>query len=128
MLSIFEAEAEKGGYPMAHQLRMQISTNKRPKSWNPEKMLADALAERALFLDSHPEYKPFQREIDMLLDKAGSSENRMTVLAVLMEAKLIELHEQLKRLNTILIRKGAAPVQRSINRNAYALESDRRTS
>jgi hypothetical protein len=92
---------------MAHQLRLQISPDKRPRSWNPEKMLADALAEKALFLDNHPKYKPFQRKIDTLLDKAGSSENRMTVLAVLMEAKLIELHEQLKRLNTILIRAGA---------------------
>jgi hypothetical protein len=100
-----EAGAEKGGYPMAHQLKLQISSNKRPTSWNPEKMLANALAERALFLDAHPEYKPFQREINMLLDKAGSSENRMTVLAVLMEAKLIELHMQLKRLNAILVQE-----------------------
>jgi len=107
---------------MAHQLRLQISPDKRPRSWNPEKMLADALAEKALFLDNHPKYKPFQRKIDTLLDKAGSSENRMTVLAVLMEAKLIELHEQLKRLNTILIRAGAAKsledhIQPSISSN-----------
>lgn len=89
---------------MARKLRLQIEPDKRPKSWDPEKALANALAERALFLENHPQYKPFQQKINMLLDKAGSPENRMTVLAVIMEAKLIELHEQLKRLNTILIR------------------------
>jgi hypothetical protein len=106
---------------MAHQLKLQISPNKRLKSWDPEKVLADALAERALFLNAHPEYKPLQREIDMLLDKAGTSENRMTVLAVLMEAKLIELHEQLKHLNAILIR--AARQEGSNDRNRQRISS-----
>jgi len=98
---------------MAHKLRLQIAADKSQGSWNPQRALADALAERALFLDNHPEYKPFQREINALLDKAGSPENRMTVLAVLMEAKLIELHEQLKRLNAILVRASAPQVQSS---------------
>ena len=89
---------------MAHQLKLQIAPDKRKGPWNPEKALTDALAERALFLENHPQYKPYQRDINLLLDKAGSPENRMTVLAVLMEAKLVELHEQLKHLNAILVR------------------------
>jgi len=92
---------------MASPLKLYIAPEKRQRDWNPEKALADALAERALFLEDHPEYKSYQREIDILMDKAGSAENRMTVLAVLMEAKLIELHEQLKRLNAILVRAAA---------------------
>jgi len=92
---------------MAHKLKLQIASDKSQGPWNPQKALADALAERALFLDNHPKYKPFQREINALLDKAGSPENRMTVLAVLMEAKLIELYEQLKHLNAILVRASA---------------------
>lgn len=96
---------------MAHQLKLNLNHKRTQSSWNPEKVLAEALAEKALFLDKYPEYKSFQREIDILLEKAGSPENRMTVLAVLMEAKLIELHEQLKSLNAILIDVAASEVQ-----------------
>jgi hypothetical protein len=39
-----------------------------------------------------------------MLDKAGSPENRMAVLAVLMEAKLLELQKELRHLNAVLIR------------------------
>lgn len=99
---------------MAHQLKLHLRPDQGPKVWNPERALADALAERALFLENHPKYKPFQQEINLLLDKAGSPENRMTVLAVLMEAKLIELHTRLKQLNAILINTGASRVQSSV--------------
>jgi hypothetical protein len=36
------------------------------------------------------------------LDKAGTSKNRMAVLAFLMEAKLIELRNQMVSLNQIV--------------------------
>jgi hypothetical protein len=96
---------------MAHQLRLRSTFNRTPTHWNPEEVLAAALAERDSFLSGHPEYVSLQHEIDALLEKAGNSENRMTVLAVLMEAKLIELHEQLKKLNTILLSVDATRVQ-----------------
>ena len=89
---------------MASKFKLEIAPEIRPKTWNPEKALADALAERDLFLETYPKYKPFQKEINKMLDKAGSRENRMAVLAVLMEAKMLELHKQLKELNAILIR------------------------
>ena len=98
---------------MARQMKLQIAPEKMQAHWNPEQALADALAERALFLDEHPKYKPYQREINKMLDKAGSPENRMTVLAVLMEAKLIELHAQFKKLGNILIQAADGPVQLS---------------
>ncbi len=88
---------------MASKLKLQIAPEKRPGTWEPEQALADALAERALFLETHPQYKSFQNEINKMLEKAGSPENRMTVLAVLMEAKLLELQKELRRLNSTLI-------------------------
>ena len=92
---------------MAFKFRLQIAPEKRPKTWNPEKLLADTLAERALFLENHPQYKTFQKEIDTLLDKAGNPENRIAVLAVLMEAKLLELQKELRHLNAILLKTTA---------------------
>lgn len=89
---------------MASKFKLQIAPEKSPESWNSEKALADALEERALFLENYPKYKTYQKEINRMLDKAGSPENRMAVLAVLMEAKLLELHKQLKELNAILVR------------------------
>ena len=96
---------------MAQQLKLSVNHKKTQSPWNPERVLAEALAEKALFLDKHPEYRPFQHEIDIMLEKAGNSENRMTVLAVLMEAKLIELHHQLRNLNAILIDVAASEAQ-----------------
>ena len=88
---------------MASKFRLQIEPDNCTEAWNPEKELADALAERALFLENHPEYKAFQNEINKMLDKAGSQENRRAVLAVLMEGKLIELQKELRHLNKILL-------------------------
>ena len=89
---------------MAFKFRLQIAPEKRPENWNPEKTLADALAERDHFLKNHPKYQALQKDINKMLDKAGSPDNRMAVLAVLMEAKLLELQKELRHLNAVLIR------------------------
>lgn len=94
---------------MTNRLRLHLPQRCHDAPWNPEKALADALSEKAEFLKQHPKYLEYQKEIDQLLDKAGSSENRMIVLAMLMEGKLIELHQQLKKLNGILLQAGATP-------------------
>jgi hypothetical protein len=88
---------------MASKLRLHIAPEKQPRTWNPEEALTDAMAERDLFLEANPKYKAFQQEINKLLEKAGNPENRMAVLAVLMEAKLLDLHKELRHLNAILI-------------------------
>jgi len=88
---------------VAHHLHINKANRNIEGDWNPEQLLAEALAEKALFLEKYPQYKPFQREIDEMLEKAGSPENRMAVLAMLMEVKLIDLHDQLKQLNRILL-------------------------
>ncbi|RJQ80126.1 MAG: hypothetical protein C4519_10280 [Desulfobacteraceae bacterium] len=87
---------------MAHRYR--ITTPSKPAGlWNPDRQLTAAIAERDQFLERHPQYRELQQEIDRMLDKAGSAENRMAVLALLMESKLIELHGNLQRLNRILL-------------------------
>jgi hypothetical protein len=89
---------------VAHQLHINQTTPRDyDDSWNPDQLLAESLAERAQFLKKYPQYQPFQDEIDGLMDKAGSFENRMAVLALLMEAKLIEMHDQFRQLNRILV-------------------------
>ena len=89
---------------MASKFKLQIAPEKGPKIWDPEKTLADALAERDQFLKNHPKYQALQNDINKMLDKAGSPENRMAVLAVLMEAKLLELQKELRHLNATLLR------------------------
>ena len=89
---------------MARKLHINIAENREASAWDPEKALADALSEKARLLQAKPGLKSFQKEIDTLLEKAGSPQSRMTVLAMLMEGKLVELNQQLKNLHTTLVR------------------------
>lgn len=68
----------------------------------------EARKERDILLREHPELIEFQREIDRCLEKAGNSENRMAVLAVMIEAKLKELQDELLHLS-FLMRKIKTP-------------------
>lgn len=87
---------------MAHRLSLPDPGRRTPKApWEPEQYLAAAMRERAAFLERHPQYRSLQDEIDLMLDKAGSAENRMAVLALLMEGKLLELQGQLQRLQRL---------------------------
>ncbi len=88
---------------MAHPLHFNKHHRRTVEAWDPEQELEAALEQRDRFLDTHPQYASFQREIDGMLDKAGNTENRIAVLALLIEAKLIELQSQLKQLNRILL-------------------------
>jgi hypothetical protein len=68
----------------------------------PRKSIAEAIADRDHFLEQYPQYQVYQNEIEAMLDKAGPPEKRMAVLAMLMESKLMEMHDQFKELNLIL--------------------------
>lgn len=57
-----------------------------------------AQRELDLFLEQHPELRKMQEEIDERLIAAGSVENRLNVLSIMIEGKLKELHEQLSAL------------------------------
>lgn len=82
----------------------KIDTKKAaaPSAWDHEKALAEALAERSRFLEMYPQYREFQSDIDKMLDKSGSRSNRMAVLAMLIEGKLVEMSMEFKKLNGII--------------------------
>ena len=58
--------------------------------------------ERDRLLEEHPELKELQKKIDRCLDNAGSSENRMAVLGIMIEAKLKELQDELSHLSFLM--------------------------
>jgi hypothetical protein len=73
-----------------------------PSSWDHEKALAEALANRSRFLEMHPKYLQFQSDIDKMLDKSGNQSNRMVVLSMLIEGKLAEMNQEFKKIRGIL--------------------------
>jgi flagellar motility protein MotE (MotC chaperone) len=62
----------------------------------------EARKERDRLLKEYPDLREYQKEIDRRLDNAGSAENRMAVLAVMIEAKLKELQDELSHLSVVL--------------------------
>jgi hypothetical protein len=89
---------------MAHLMKIKIGRPLCDFEWNPKEALATALNERERFLINHPHLRSFQDGIDKVLDKAGGGQNRLAVIALLLESKLIELHRHLQSLNAILLR------------------------
>ena len=61
-----------------------------------------ARKERDQLLREHPKLRKFQKEIDHCLDNSGNSENRMTVLGIMIEDRLKELRRQLSRLSFLI--------------------------
>ncbi len=61
-----------------------------------------ARKERDRLLEEYPDLREYQKEIDRCLDNAGGAENRMAVLAVMIEAKLRELQDELSHLSVVL--------------------------
>jgi dsDNA-specific endonuclease/ATPase MutS2 len=61
-----------------------------------------ARQDRDRLLEEHPELKEFQKKIERCLDNAGSSENRMAVLGIMIEAKLKELRDELSHLSLLM--------------------------
>ena len=61
-----------------------------------------ARQERDRLLEEYPELNELQEKIDRCLDNAGSSENRMAVLGIMIEAKLKELQDELSHLSFLM--------------------------
>ena len=64
-----------------------------------------ARKERDLLLKRRPELMEFQKEINRIMILAGTFKNRMVVLAIMMEGKLIELREQFSKLSLLIRRR-----------------------
>jgi hypothetical protein len=92
---------------MAYGTKFTPNKVTAPSGWDHEKALAEALAERTRFLEMYPQYQEFQSDIDKMLDKSGSRSNRMAVLAMLIEGKLVEMSMEFKKLNSILSQTAA---------------------
>ncbi len=90
---------------MGREIKFNQPHRAATESWDSEQALIRALYERDRFLEMYPQYMDFQREIDYLMNKAGNTENRMTVLAMLMEEKMGQLNEQFQKLSTVLLEK-----------------------
>jgi hypothetical protein len=79
---------------------------------NDRDILARALRERDSFLMAHPELMGLQEEIDRLMERAGTSENRMAVLQIMMGARLQKLQQEMLKLLQILKQvESKAPVE-----------------
>jgi len=70
---------------------------------SPEEILEQALKAREEFLKQHPHLQSFQDEIDRIMEKAVGFENRMSVLAFLMEKKLYELRDSVASLRSVAL-------------------------
>ena len=60
-----------------------------------------ALAVVALAVEArakHPHLASYQAEIDEVLDKSGNHEGRMAVLGTLLQAKMLEMQNELNKL------------------------------
>ncbi len=89
---------------MAHRVKIDASAKAAGiQDWDPESALNKALKEREAFLEAHPGMRPFQREIDRVLENSGPPENRLSVLCLMIEGKLQELREQLQNLYNLLV-------------------------
>jgi hypothetical protein len=69
-----------------------------PRKLSYQEILEEALRAREQFLKEHPHLQAFQDEIDRMLEKTVGFENRMSVLAFMIEAKLYELRDSISRL------------------------------
>jgi hypothetical protein len=87
------------------QMGNRLNINKKSSMLSTRELIEmgkEAREERNRLLKEYPYLREYQKEIDRCLDNAGSSENRMTVLAVMIEAKLKELHDELAQLSFVL--------------------------
>lgn len=63
-----------------------------------DEIIRHALLEKKQLLRKNPSMKAYQAEIERRMDLAGPSENRLAVLAVMIEANLMDLHIHMKEL------------------------------
>ena len=64
--------------------------------------LQKALAAREEFLRRHPRQRAYQVEIDRILDKSGDIHGRMAALEILIDGKLLEIKNELIKLQKSL--------------------------
>jgi hypothetical protein len=79
--------------------------------------LEEALKVRKQLLKDHPDLQPLQDEIDRIFDKTPGFENRMSILAFMIEAKLYELRDSIAQIASVDFKQ--EPVDNSANPGRY---------
>jgi hypothetical protein len=78
------------------------TTPRRPSdSTDANPLLERALAERERFLKRRPHMNAYQAEIDRVLEKSGTSHNRIAVLEIMIQGKLFEIQKELYKATRI---------------------------
>ncbi|MGC9965847.1 MAG: hypothetical protein ABSE08_10615 [Syntrophobacteraceae bacterium] len=85
---------------MAERIWFQAPKNIGQSSVPCEQRLAEALKARDQLLKERPSLQAYQAEIDRSLQNVIGSEDRMTVLGVMMEVKLHELRDSFAALQS----------------------------
>ena len=75
-----------------------------PRKMSSQEMLEEALKAREQFLKEQPHLQSFQDEIDRILEKTVGFENRMSVLAFMIEAKLYEMRDSIAKLHAATLK------------------------
>lgn len=75
---------------------------KHPPSMTANECLRKAIARRDRFVAQHPHVKAYQAEIDALLDKAGNHQDRLAVLGMLMQGRLMEMQFAFNKLKKLM--------------------------
>jgi len=75
-----------------------------PRKMSSQEILAEALKAREQFLKEQPHLQSFQDEIDRILGKTVGFENRMLVLAFMIETKLYELRDSIANLRSATLK------------------------
>ena len=76
----------------------------RAQNKSSNEILEEALKAREQFLKENPHLQPFQDEIDRILEKTVGFENRMAVLAFMIETKLYELRDSMADLHSATLK------------------------
>ena len=75
-----------------------------PLKMSLQEILEEALKAREQFLKEQPHLQSFQDEIDRILEKTVGFENRMSVLAFMIETKLYELRDSIANLRSTALK------------------------
>ncbi|MFZ0929070.1 MAG: hypothetical protein WAN11_10745 [Syntrophobacteraceae bacterium] len=75
-----------------------------PRKMSFQETLEEALKAREQLLKDHPHLQSFQDEIDRILEKTVGFENRMAVLAFMIEAKLYEMRDSIAKLHAATLK------------------------
>ncbi|MGO9018446.1 MAG: hypothetical protein ACLQVJ_08865 [Syntrophobacteraceae bacterium] len=88
-----------------------------PRKMSSQEMLEEALKARERLLKEHPHLQSYQDEIDRILEKTVGFENRMAVLAFMIEAKLYEMRDSIAKLHSATL-KIQGPFNKAKAKNA----------